>query len=112
MPIFYSWLLTYPAVRYAVTLPAQVFHTHLIRSTIKPLCAVVINPRKNIIKVDEAASVIKPASVKYVVTMAKDLTREMKNGDRALHVPIVSIDGHIVTVWCLSPGIHSSRTYS
>ena len=55
--------------------------------------------------VEEAASFIKPAKKKYVVTLTRDVLHVgMRNFERSLHVPVLSITNETSHAWCLSPG--------
>ena len=110
MPEFHPAVLAY-RVRFGgsffIGAPSQPFHGYLIRSTTKVICAIAIIPRANGIpmNVEEAASVIKPATAQYVVSLADDDFLGMRNFERSLHVPVISIrDERVAHVWCLSPG--------
>ncbi len=86
--------------------PSQPFHGRFIRSTTQTICAIAIIPIPNgfAMNVEEAASIIKPAKARFIITMAQDSLIGMRNFDRSLHVPVVSISGDLAHIWCLSPG--------
>ncbi len=74
-----------------------------------------IRSNDNAINLEEAASVIRTAHIKYVVTYAKDSINGLRNKEANLHVPVLFIANAPVneaTVWCLSPKSESqSKTH-
>ncbi len=76
--------------------------------------ATKINGRANDISInlEEAASVIRVAHLKFIITYAKDNSIGLKNVELNLHVPVISIlkpDLNQASVWCLSPKIKFSN---
>ncbi len=54
---------------------------------------------------EEAATAIRPAHMKFIVTMGPDSLVGLRNVEMNLHLPVVFIDKVLnsVSVWCMSP---------